>query len=157
MDYSFTIKKAEERDASAIREIMKDAFGKYSKDAQIETGLEALDESLEDIRGDIKNKHVFIARIDDIPAGSVRIAADGDIAWLTRFGVKEGMRNMGVGNALVSLAEKYMIQSGVKRVFLHTASKYADLVRYYYGRGFYIVSTDEKRGYIRALMQKDLA
>ncbi|MDP4272362.1 MAG: GNAT family N-acetyltransferase, partial [Bacteroidota bacterium] len=44
---------------------------------------------------------------------------------------------------------------GIKRLSLHTASKYHDLVRFYYGRGFYVDSTSRDRGYVRALMVKE--
>jgi len=62
---------------------------------------------------------------------------------------------MGVGKAMMSLVDKLLISKGVKRVRLHTASKYAELMRFYYGRGFYVDSTSRERGYIRALLVKD--
>ena len=40
---------------------------------------------------------------------------------------------------------------------LHTASKATSLVRFYFNSGFYIVSTTKDKGYIRALLIKDLA
>ena len=48
-----------------------------------------------------------------------------------------------------------MMEKGVKRLELHTAAKYFDLVRFYYGRKFYIESISEDRGYKRALMVKE--
>jgi len=48
-----------------------------------------------------------------------------------------------------------LIEKGIKCLKLHTASKNRDLVRFYYGRGFYIDSTSKEKGYIRALMVKE--
>jgi hypothetical protein len=43
----------------------------------------------------------------------------------------------------------------IEKVSLHTASNYYALVRFYYGRGFYVDSVSKERGYARALMIKD--
>ena len=55
----------------------------------------------------------------------------------------------------MNIVDKIMIDQGVKKLSLHTASKIASLIRFYYGRGFYIDSTDKSKGYIRALLVKD--
>jgi hypothetical protein len=55
----------------------------------------------------------------------------------------------------MNLVDKILKAKGVKKVSLHTASKYKDLVRFYYGRGFYIDSTTKDRGYVRALLVKE--
>jgi len=75
-------------------------------------------------------------------------------AYLTRFGVRSGFGNMGIGKSLMSLVDKLMIEKGVEQLKLHTASTYKELIRFYYGRGFYIDSTSKDRGYIRALLVK---
>ena len=48
-----------------------------------------------------------------------------------------------------------MIKKGVKEIALDTGSKITSLVRFYYGRGFYIDSTDKSRGYVRAHLVKE--
>lgn len=55
----------------------------------------------------------------------------------------------------MNLADKVLTAKGVKKVYLHAASKYKDLIRFYYGRGFYIDSTTKDRGYVRALLVKE--
>ncbi len=84
----------------------------------------------------------------------IRILPD-NTAYMSRFGVKLQYHNIGIGKALINLVDKVLIARGVARVCLHTASKYGDLVRFYYGRGFHIDSTTRDRGYIRALMVKE--
>jgi predicted N-acetyltransferase YhbS len=156
IDYSFIIRKAEEADAPAIRDIMQKSFSKYKNDVGLAGKIEALRETCEDIANDIRTKEVYIAIIDNVAVGSVRIELLPDnTAYLSRFAVSPSHNNMGIGASLISLVDKLLIERGVKCVKLHTASKYCDLVRFYYGRGFYIDSTTKDRGYIRALMVKE--
>ncbi len=156
MNYSFVIRKAVVEDAAHIKGIIDQAFNKYMNDTGLKGTMEALEESIEDIIKDIENKDVFIALMDDIPVGTVRVEMLPDnTAYLSRFGVNLQYHNIGIGKALMNLVDKLLISNNIKQVKLYTASKYMDLVRFYYGRGFYVDSTTKDRGYIRALMVKD--
>lgn len=156
MNYSFIIRKATIEDAPAISMIMQEAFKKYMQDAGLSGTMEALTENLQNIEEDILEKEVYIAFIDDNPVGTIRIKILPDnTAYISRFGVMLGYHNIGIGKSLMNLADKILISKGVKKVYLHTASKYRDLIRFYYGRGFYIESTSTDRGYIRALLVKE--
>ena len=156
MNYSFIIRKAVVEDAASIQGIMQEAFKKYMEDTGLVGTLEALEESLEDIVRDILSKDVFIALIDDTPVGTIRVQVfPDDTAYISRFGVSLQYHNIGIGKALMNLVDKMLKSKGVKRVSLHTASKYKDLVRFYYGRGFYVDSTTKDRGYVRALLVKE--
>ncbi len=156
VDYSFVIRKAVAQDAPAIKEIMQESFKKYMADTGLTGSMEALQESDEDIARDIQTKEVYIAVIDGVAVGSVRVQLFPDhTAYLTRFGVKLCYHNIGIGKSLMSIVDKLLTAKGIKSVSLHTAAKYHDLVRFYYGRGFYIDSTSKDRGYVRALMVKE--
>ena len=48
-----------------------------------------------------------------------------------------------------------MMELGVTNLYLHTASRMFSLIRFYYGRCFYIESTNNDSGYIRALLCKE--
>jgi ribosomal protein S18 acetylase RimI-like enzyme len=155
LNYSLIIRKAIVEDAPAIREIMQESFKKYMEDTGLTGSMDALSESYEDIVRDIKNKEVYIAIIDDVAVGSVRVELRPDnTAYLSRFGVKLCYHNIGIGKALINLVDKLLTARGIQSVSLHTASQYSDLVRFYYGRGFYVESTSKDRGYVRALMVK---
>ena len=156
MDYSFTIRKAVPEDACDIHIILQESFKKYMKDTGLTNPVEALEESIEDIRRAIETQDVFVAFIDNVPVGTIRvkILPDGT-GYISRFGVRPDYHNIGIGKSLVNLVDKEMKRRGVKKVSLHTASKYKDLVRFYYSRGFYVESTSTERGYIRALMVKE--
>jgi ribosomal protein S18 acetylase RimI-like enzyme len=156
MNYSFVIRKATIEDAEAIKSIMHEAFKKYMTDTGLSGTMEALQESLEDIESDIENKEVFLANIDDVPVGTIRVEILPDnTCYISRFGVSLDYHNIGIGKSLMNLVDKYVKSKNIKKVSLHTASKYKDLVRFYYGRGFYVDSTTKDRGYIRALLVKE--
>ena len=156
MNYSFVIRKAMQEDAPAIQSILQESFRKYMEDAGLQGTMDALRESLDDIRTDIENKEVYIAFMDEVPVGTIRVNILPDsAAYISRFGVRLDYHNIGIGKSLMNLVDKLLKNRGVKRVTLHTASKYRDLIRFYYGRGFYVESTSTERGYIRALLVKE--
>lgn len=156
MDYSYSIRKAVDTDAADIHTVLQESFAKYMKDAGITGTVDALEETEDAIRRDILSKEVFIAFIDDSPVGTIRVELLPDnSAYITRFGVRHAYQGGGIGKSLLGLVNKFLISKGVKKAFLYTASKYSDLVRFYYGRGFYIESVSSDRGYLRARMVKD--
>lgn len=157
LDFSFVIRKASHKDAEAIHLILKESFEIYMRNIGLKGTMEALEETPDDIRRDMETKEIYIAIIDGVPAGTIRIGINPDkTAYISRFGVRPQYHNIGVGKTLMSLADKVLKSKGVKKVFLHTASNYRELMRFYYGRGFYVDSTTKDRGYVRALMVKEI-
>ena len=55
----------------------------------------------------------------------------------------------------MSVVDKVMREHKVKKLMLHTAAKFFTLVRFYYGRGFYIDEVSKDKGYARALLIKE--
>lgn len=154
--YAFEVKRATEEDIPAIHKITKDAFLKYCENAGLSYNIEALNETYEDIRKDIESKEVFVVRIDDEPVGAVRVELlPNQEAYLSRFAVDDRHRNNGIGKILMNVVDKVMREHGVKILRLHTASKVTALIRFYYGRGFYIASVEDGRGYPRAELIKE--
>lgn len=154
--YAFEVKRATEEDIPAIHKITKDAFLKYCEMAELDYNIEALNETYDDIRKDIETKNVFVVRIDDEPVGAVRVKIlDNNEAYLSRFAVGSSNRNNGIGKILMSVVDKVMKENNVKILRLHTAAKVAPTIRFYYGRGFYIASVEESRGYPRAELIKE--
>jgi ribosomal protein S18 acetylase RimI-like enzyme len=157
MDYSFIIRRAVPSDAAAVKAITDDAFARYAASVGIASAIEALNDTVADTENDIRTKDVFIALIDDMPVGSIRVRMQDDgSAYISRLGVKTGYGNIGIGKSMMNLIDKLLIRQGVKIVRLHAASENYDLIRFYYGRGFHVDSTTKDRGYIRALMEKKL-
>jgi len=154
--WSFEVRKATVEDIPEIQKITQEAFQKYMELAGLTGKIAALEETYEDIKRDIETKEVFVAYIDGIPVGSARVEVFPDkTAYFSRFGVRLNYQNNGVGKAIMNVVDMAMRELGVKKLYLHTASKIFSLVRFYYGRGFYIESTSTDRGYIRALLCKE--
>lgn len=152
----FQIRPADYTDIPAIARITREAFTEYAKMSP-HADPEALRESEEDIKRDIDSKIVLIAVRDDEPVGSVRIAVDekNKTAYLSRFAVNVRSQNSGIGKSIMRLVDEIMQKYGVRSISLHTDSRLAPLIRFYYGRGFYIESTDASRGYVRAHLVKE--
>ena len=154
--YAFEVKSATEEDIPAIHKITHDAFLKYCEMAGLDYNIEALTETYDDIRHDIETKNVFVVRIDDEPVGAVRIELLPDNeAYLSRFAVASSNRNNGIGTILMKVVDKVMKENNVKILKLHTCSKVTALIRFYYGRGFYISDVEYSRGYARAELVKE--
>ncbi|MBD9010003.1 MAG: GNAT family N-acetyltransferase [Clostridiales bacterium] len=154
--YAFEVKSATEEDIPAIHKITHDAFLKYCEMAGLDYNIEALTETYDDIRHDIETKNVFVVRIDDEPVGAVRIELLPDNeAYLSRFAVASSNRNNGIGKILMKVVDKVMKENNVKILKLHTCSKVTALIRFYYGRGFYISDVEYSRGYARAELVKE--
>lgn len=152
----FQVRRATMDDVDSIVKITQDAFNKYIKLAGI-ADTAALHETREQVIHDIETKIVYVAYIKEHVVGSVRIELlDDETAYLSRFGVNTEFQNLGIGKSLMNSLDMEMKDMNIKRIILHTASKATSLVRFYYNRGFYIDSTTKDKGYIRALLIKEL-
>ena len=108
--YGFHIRLATEAEIPEIQAITKISFQKYIKNAGLED-TEALNETYEDILRDLDSKLVFVAFINEVPAGSVRIKVKPDgTAYLSRFGVSPEFQNHGVGKSLMSVVDTVMME-----------------------------------------------
>lgn len=157
IDYQslFQIRLANYDDIPSIMNIISEAFKKYKEMANIEY-VDALYETYNDVKKDIDTKLVLIALSNGEPVGTVRVEIRPDrTAVLTRFAVKVSNQNAGIGKQIMNLVDRIMIKKNVKNIHLHTGSKVTPLIRFYYGRGFYIESTDTSRGYVRAKLVKE--
>lgn len=154
MLYSFIIRRATDADAPSVFSILQSSFHEYA-DITGQVRLEALAETVEDIKKEIAEKAVYIAVIDDRIVGTVRLDIHEDTAYLSRFAVDHESRNIGIGKALMNVVDKFLISKGVKRVTLHTASRHNVLMRFYYGRGFFVEAIETDRGYLRARLAKE--
>ncbi|OPJ60384.1 GNAT family N-acetyltransferase [Clostridium oryzae] len=150
-----TVRKAVTDDVLVIQKITREAFQMYAECSGTIGIPPALKETAEDILSDIKTKEFLVAELDGVVVGSVRIEVMQDgTAYLSRFGVAVENQSQGIGRVLMDYVDNLMRDKQVSKLYLHTASKILSLVRFYYGRGFYIDSTSKERGYIRALLCK---
>ncbi|MDF2892029.1 MAG: N-acetyltransferase [Clostridia bacterium] len=150
------VRKAVNEDIPQIQELSKQAFGMYAEGAGIAAIVGELNETYEYLNVEINNKLIFVAELDGMIVGSVRVEVyDDKTAYLSRFGVKGEYQSKGIGQILMNEVDNSMKKLGIYKLYLHTASRMLSLVRFYYGRGFYIESTTKNKGYIRALLCKE--
>jgi len=154
-DSGLYIRQATHDDIPKIHEVTSIAFKLYVANANIES-ISALDETYEDIAKDIDNKWVLVAYNGNELVGSLRLEImDNNTAYLSRFAVSPESQNLGIGKSMMHVVDNIMQKCHIKQLKLHTASKITGLIRFYYGRGFYIDSTTKDKGYIRAFLCKD--
>jgi len=152
------IRKANENDIADILHITKDAFRLYQKQLQTSVEVVALHETKQDILNDIVNHTVFVAEDSGKVFGAVRYTMlSSNVAYLYRFAVEGNTSHIGAGSHLLKAVIDDCTAKGATALTLHTNAKHFSLARYYYGKDFFIHSTDNSKGYIRALFVKELA
>ncbi len=147
-------------DATDIMDILHAAFRSYVAELDgVDVELHALTETVDDILADIKDNAVFVAVSDKKKLlGTIRVKAlNDDLAYIYRFGVLPEIKNIGVGSRLMAAACDYCSERKFKAIALHTNARFYTLARYYYGKRFFVHSTDDSKGYIRALFIKELS
>ena len=155
--YSLEVRRATEAEIPAIMEITREAFANYCKLAKVNPSqITATAETFDDVKNDIAVKDVYVAFIDDVPIASVRVEdLGGKRARLSRFGVRLDYQNIGIGKILMNVVDNAMREKKIETLELFTASKFLPLIRFYYGRGFYIEEVSNERGYLRAKLIKE--
>lgn len=154
------IRKAAPADAQDIYELTQKAFVIYQEALGSSSIITpALKETIEDVLYDIQNNTILVAQDDNGKIlGSIRMKALSEqLAYIYRFGVEPQSSNNGVGSEILAAIIDLCIAQGFLAIALHTNAKYYKLAKYYYGKEFYVHSTDMSKGYIRALFVKDLS
>ena len=158
----YYIRFAEEKDANGIKDVMKESFAIYQDEIKRNSSsnaiVHALTETIEEIVDDIKNNTVIIALNGKKHIiGTIRVKEKSrDLAYIYRFGVLPEINNTGIGSAILGCVCEICLDKGFKAIALHTNSRFYTLARYYYGKRFFVHSTSQDKGYIRALFIKEL-
>ncbi|MEG1859127.1 MAG: GNAT family N-acetyltransferase, partial [Christensenellaceae bacterium] len=149
--------RATDKDAQDVLAITKLAFDLYAKEVRKRESIAALFETIDDVKRDIANKYVYIAKIDGVTVGSVRFTVlDEGIAYLSRFSIDPEVQNLGIGGLLMEKVRSECATLGVRAVALHTASKMRSTVSFYLKNGYYIHSISKDSDYIRAFMINEI-
>lgn len=150
-----SIRKAVPNDATQIHSVLAVSFADYYTLLGITPP--GISETTDDIKDDIEKKNVLVARASNtLTVGTIRFHMIGDVWYISRFGVLPNWQASGTGEKLMHEVERLAKELGATAIMLHSATKLSKQVRYYYGQGFFIHSTDNSNGYIRALFIKEL-
>ena len=153
------IEQAKPEQAEEITRVTREAFKIYQDalHSQKDVRMAALTETTVGVLADMKKNTVLAAAESGKVIGAIRIEAlSKELAYIYRFAVDPDETSGGVGSRLLAAAIKLCERGGFSAIALHTNSKYYKLARYYYGKGFYVQSTNLEKGYVRALFVKEL-
>lgn len=148
------IRPAKTSDIPAISNLLQVAFADYYNILGVK--IKTANETSEDIQKEIDEKQVYVATANMlIPVGTIRFNKIGNLCYISRFGVLPKWQSTGTGGLLLKQAESYCKENNLSAMALHTATKLAKQVRYYYKQGFFIHSTTSDKGYVRGLLIKE--
>ncbi len=150
------IRPATESDVDVILAITKEAFSKYAYDLGQPQLVQALSDDRQSVLNDIRTKHVFVASLAGETVGTIRFENKANTGFISRFGVVLKAQSCGVGRALIQRVLDECRALGIPAVTLHTSARMSSLIRFYYGQGFFIRCTNTSRGYVRALLVREL-
>ena len=153
---SIVFKRADESDVADILRITKKSFTRYAAEIG-HSNIAALSETEGDVLSDLKNKYVYICRMDGETVGSVRVEIMKDkIAYLSRLAIEPEMQALGVGGLLLEKVRQECAKLDLNAIALFTASKMRSTVAFYLKNGYYIHNITKDKSYIRALMVNEL-
>jgi GNAT superfamily N-acetyltransferase len=145
--------------APQIHDVLLHAFQSYAMDAGLPfESVGAICESIDTIKDDIQKKICYVGMYNDRVIATARLEPirDGSASYLSRFGTHPDFVSTGIGGSFIRFFEGQMALYGCEKIVLHTASRASRTVQFYYKNGFHVTGTDNKYGYIRVKMEKEL-
>ena len=109
------IRPAIEADFPALLEVQRAAFGEYANVYQV-SGWTT--ETLDSLREDAKEKHIFVAEEEGVVVGSVRFWTVAGVCILRLLSVNPAHQGRGVGKALIREIES--VATGAHKFFACT-------------------------------------
>jgi predicted N-acetyltransferase YhbS len=97
------IRPATEADFPALLQVQQDAFGEYASLYKV-SGWTT--ETLDSLREDAKEKHIFVAETDGVVVGSVRFWTVAGVCIIRLLSVRPTHQGQGVGKALIRKIEQ---------------------------------------------------
>ena len=171
------IKNACLEDAKAIFNVVRQAFIKYKEGKQ----NPHLQESLEDVKEDIKNNIVLVLKQEGEIVGTLRLVDKTDEkksnekkeqdkkmkkvgkqkqtegVYLKKFAIAPGFQGQGFGTKLFKKAVNVARDHGYQKIWLHSSTENKRLVNFYQNLGFECIEINQDMGYERGLWMKDLS
>jgi len=127
-------RNAGDEDLVALLAIQKDAFERYT-DHLMPEQIPPLNETIEDMRKDVKYKSIIAAYVDGSPVGSVRYYNKGGVCIIERLSVKPSLQGEGIGRGLIAEVENRVAGSAHK-LYLETGLLASNLLMFYSRLGF---------------------
>ena len=97
------VRPATEADFPALLHVQQDAFGEYAAVYKV-SGWTT--ETLDSLKDDAKEKHIFVAEADGVVIGSVRFWNVAGVCVIRLLSVSPAYQTQGVGKALIREVER---------------------------------------------------
>ena len=172
----YTFRKAELSDAPELSRLLKAAMQTYCTRSNIPAEmLEAMNEDIADIEDRIKRCICLCCLDEDTIVATITfciidtpqrlsfsrktldyLSAFTKVGYISRFAVREDLRNEGLGIELVNRAIDLAKEAECGAVLLHSSATNKYLVEFYKNRGFELIDHEDSRGYDRGLFSNSL-
>jgi len=131
----FIIREIEERDYPCVLKIWNYELGNhYFTDENIGLHHDKFNKN--------ENYKAFVAELEDCVVGIIYImqyapwGTESEQFWIQGIGVKDGLRNKGIGTKLLKYVEEYGKEKGIGHITLNTGFKRTDAHRFYERNGY---------------------
>lgn len=148
------IRLALKEDVPNIIDLMRDSFPQYQR--YIDYQIYPLVEEEFDLYSDMLNNLLFVLYSDGKLVGHIRFKFDNKNARIYRVCVLPEYQNKGIGSLLLKYIENYAKIHGIKSIGLTTIYGVDYLNKFYAKNDYKLYSSNDSRGYTRALMIKEL-
>jgi len=125
------IRPATEADFPALLQVQQAAFAEYANVYQV-SGWTT--ETLESLREDAKEKHIFVAETDGAIVGSVRFWTVAGVCVIRLLSVSPAYQGQGIGKAL--LREIEQAAADAHKLYACTMLRTARNIRFFLGLGY---------------------
>jgi len=125
--------RAEPSDASAISEVILDAFGHRRK---VEPPPAALAENPATVQAALDQGFGVLALVEDQPAGVVIVSITGEMAGIHRVSVRPSFQRLGIASAMVTVVLEVLALQSVRSVELVARAEFPQVVSWWHRHGF---------------------
>jgi GNAT superfamily N-acetyltransferase len=146
------LRRAEEKDAAAIRDLTRAAYAKWVPVVGREPKPMAADYEVA-----VRNHRFDLLYVDGVLAGLIETVDEKTRLLVENVAVSPLHQARGLGTRLMALAEEIALALGRNRIRLYTNNRWAENVRLYSSLGYCVDSEDEiDGGMCRVNMSKSL-
>jgi ribosomal protein S18 acetylase RimI-like enzyme len=137
------IRRAKQRDSSAIELLLRESFREYER-AYTPEAFAITTPGKEEIAKRIKSWTIWVAFHGNVIVGTVSAHAEDEALHIRSMAVHPTMRGQGIGKLLLACVEHFACANGYERLILNTTPFLTRAIRLYEGFGFGFTGTKRK-------------
>jgi putative acetyltransferase len=137
------IRRAKQRDSSAIELLLRESFCEYEQ-AYTPEAFDITTPQKQEIEDRIKHWTVWVALRANAIVGTVSVRPEGQALHIRSMAVHPSMRGHGIGKLLLTQVEHFARTNHYTRLILNTTPFLRRAIRLYEGFGFGFTGTQRK-------------